>query len=70
LSAGAPVRAGSNVTFAAPGCSVTATSATPGTAFSTRVTLATQPPHVMPFTFIVMVSIVFSSSIVALQSGS
>src|SRR4029453_12822497 len=39
------------------GCNVTVASTTPGTAFNTRVTLATQPPHVMPCTFIVIVSI-------------
>src|SRR5206468_3949250 len=56
-SAGTPVRAGSKVTSAVPGLSVTVASVTPGTAFNTRVTLATHPPQFIPCTFIVIVSI-------------
>src|ERR1700741_2613046 len=62
FNAGTEVRAGSNVTVALRAASSTTASPTPGIAFNTRVTLATQPPHVMPSTFNVTVSIAFPLS--------
>src|SRR5947209_7128755 len=57
FNTGTDVRAGSKITVALLASSRTTAFSTPGVAFSTRVTLATQPPHVIPSTFNVTVSI-------------
>src|SRR6185295_9300882 len=55
------VRASSKLTCAVPPCRLTVASDTPGSAVSTRVTLATQPPQLMPSTLSVTVVIDCSS---------